>query len=336
MFGESRRVTVLVVLGVLVALLVFGYAIWMLVSERNSSRESAFLTGSETTVYVDPSQYPNWTPPAGSGGTTAGGEDMTPVAPEEGGGGTTPVAPSGSLFPTWFTSKPDDLPSGYTAKDLSPQFRKVRISGVTKVDTARTTTNAPVITIKENIGASDAAVNLTGMRIQSNAQTLLIPRAAKVYKTTGAALTNVTLANGQSAIIIGSTSPVNANFMGNSCMAYLNSRYTFVPKLSGGSCQRPAKNDIATFSGACQDYILRLQSCQEGNPSDSRIPASDSACRTFVSKLNYDGCVDRNQTNANFSTNTWNVWAGKSLVDPLHDRVLLLDANGKLVDYYLY
>lgn len=262
---------------------------------------------------------------------------MTPVAPD-GEGGTTGAAPrTGFSLPTWFSNSPsDDLPTGYTAKDLSPDFRKVRISAVKRVDTARTTTDAPVITIRESIGSGDAAVNLTGMRIQSNAQSFLIPRAAKIYKTTGAPLTNVALGNGQSAVIIGSASPVNANFMGNSCMGYLNQRYTFKPRLAGGSCARPTKNEIATFSGACQDYILRLPNCGEGNPSDSRIPASDSACRAFVSKINYDGCVERSQADANFSTNTWNVWAGKSLVDPLHDRVLLLDASGKLVDYFLY
>jgi hypothetical protein len=329
MFGESRRVTILVVLGVLAALLIFAYAIWMLVAERNTARETSMLTGSETTVYVNPGDYPGWNPPQDP--------NQAPPAPDASGSGSS-GSTGGGLVPTWLSSgsgSAGNLPAGYSERDLSPDFRKVRITAVKRVDTTRYPNDAQIITIKENIGSGDAAVNLTGMRVQSNSETFLIPRAAKVYKTSGAGLTNVALANGQSALIISSASPVNANFMGNRCMGYLNARYTFKPKLIG-TCERPTKGEIATFSGACQEYILRMGSCEEGNSGDSRIPASDSSCRAFVSKINYEGCVERNQASADFLTNVWNVWSGRDLLDPLHDGILLLDASGKLVDWYVY
>ena len=55
-----------------------------------------------------------------------------------------------------------------------------------------------------------------------------------------------------------------------------------------------------------------------------------------MANLNYDGCVKAHQADTRFFTNVWNVWSGNRFLDPLHDRVLLLDANGKLVDWYLY
>ena len=95
-------------------------------------------------------------------------------------------------------------------------------------------------------------------------------------------------------------------------------------------------SEFATFSGACQEYILKMKTCEAGNAADSRIPSSDSACRSFVSTINYDGCVKKSQGSDSFFSDTWNVWANKDIFDPLHDRILLLDGNGKLVDYFLY
>lgn len=331
MFGESRRVTVLIVVGALVALIVFGYAVFALFGERSTDERASIVTGTASNVYVDPSRYPGWDYEAAA----AARDDETPPAPS---GGTTKAAPRGGFIASLTGSGvPKDLPEGYGAGDLSPLFRKVRISSV-RVATRAGTFGGPtadMVTLKEAIGGGDTAVNLTGMRLKTNSGTYLIPRAAKVYKTTGAALANVTLADGQSALLYGSKSPVGANFMGNACMGYLNDRYTFVPRLAG-VCAKPTKSEIATFSGACQDYILKLGTCREGDPADSRIPSSDAACRSFVASISYEGCVERRQADAKFLTNVWNVWAGDLPLDPLHDRVLLLDQNGKLVDYRLY
>ncbi len=330
MFEDSKRnITILIVIGVVLALLFFGIVIWALFGERATQRNASITTSTQTTVYVDPAKCPLCNKVENTGGV-----DQTPVVTD--GGGTTPVAPasSGGIFSGIFSSTPKDLPTGYTAKDLSGQFRKVRISGVQRYKATQTGV-VDTVSLSENIGSSDAAINITGWKVQANQGSYAIQRAAKIYKTTGSALTNITLANGQSAKIYAGTSAVNANFMGNSCMGYLSSQYNFVPKLTG-TCTKPTKNEIATFSGACQDYILKMKTCEAGNASDSRIPATDNACRSFVANLNYDGCVKTHQTDAKFLSNTWNVWAGKSFLDPLHDRVLLLDSSGKLVDYFLY
>lgn len=337
MFGEPRRIVIgAVILGAIVVLVVFGFAINALFGTRSEIGElSNFTTSSQTTVYVDPSQCP-LCQRNGNGGVLSdsgqGGAGQTPdVSGESGSNG----GQSRGFLSSWISGVPRDLPTGYAAKDLSPQFRKVRISGVRTYSGSAAANNADTVRLTESIGSGDAAINITGWKLQANQGSYVIQRAAKVYKTGGSVLGDIALANGQSANIYSGSSAVRANFMGNSCMGYLSSQYSFVPKLSG-SCTRPTKNEIATFSGACQDYILKLGSCQAGDPNDSRIPASDSACRSFVANLNYDGCVRTRQADEKFSTNVWNVWSGKPFLDPLHDRVLLLDGNGKLVDYYLY
>jgi hypothetical protein len=342
MFGESRRIAVAVIVGIIVAILLFGYALWQIIADYRDKRD-AIQTASSTTVYVNPADYPGWQPTGGmgvAGGTGSntqsgtGSGDTTPNVSGSAGSGST----SGGIrswLPSLGGSKsvPTDLPNGYTAQNLSAQFRKVRISSVANREVS--STNAPEVTLSENIGSGDAAVTVTGWQIKTNSDTFTLPRAAKVYKTTGSSLSPITLANGQSVLVIGNTTPIGAHFMGNSCMGYLNQQFSFVPQLRN-LCERPTKMQIQTFSGACQNYIFSLNNCAAGNASDARIPSDDAACRSYIADLNYDGCVTRNQSNANFSTNIWNVWAGKPLVDPLHDQVLLLDGSGKLVDYYVY
>lgn len=340
MFGESRGLTALIIAGVIVILIIFGLLIRSVVNTRSESGDfENFVTSTQTTVYVDPNDCPLCRARGNTGilnpdGSITPDPNQTPDV--TGQGGTTPVAPaSGGFFSSWFSGVPRDLPTGYTAKDLSGQFRKVRIGAVRTYKGNAAATNADTVILNENIGSDDGAINITGWRIQTNKNSYAIQRAAKVYKTGGSALTNVTLANGQSANIYAGSSAVNANFMGNSCMGYLTAQYSFVPKLAG-MCTKPPKSEIATFTGLCQDYILKLKSCQPGDPNDSRIPVDDGACRNYVANLNYDGCVRLRQNDAKFLTNVWNIWAGKQFLDPLHDRVLLLDGNGKLVDYYLY
>lgn len=337
MFGESRWVTALIVAGVVVVLVIFGLLIRSVVGTRSEAGDfENIVTSSQTTVYVDPDDCPLCQANGNAGVLNPDGtrRDQTPDV--SGQGGTAPSAPrSGSFFGSLFSGVPRDLPAGYAAKDLSPQFRKVRISRVTTYKGNAAASNADTVVLTENIGSGDGAINVTGWRLQANQGSYAIQRAAKTYKTSGALLTNVTLANGQSARVYSGSSAVGANFMGNSCMGYLSSQYQFVPKLPG-TCVRPTKNEIATFTGACQEYILRLKSCQAGDPDDSRIPAGDAACRNFVANLNYDGCVRTRQTDPKFFSNVWHLWSGREFLDPLHDRVLLLDANGKLVDWYLY
>lgn len=333
MFGEPRRIVIgAVVLGVLLVLTVFGLVIRSQFSTRAEIGElSNFTTSSQTTVYVDPARCP-LCQASGNGGVLPGegqsGGQTPDVSGETGSG-------SGGILSGWFSGVPRDLPAGYAAKDLSPYFRKVRIGSVKTYAGSAAATNADTVRLNENIGSGDPAVTITGWKLQANQGSYVIQRAAKTYKTAGSVLGDVSLANGQAANVYSGASAVRANFMGNSCMGYLSSQYAFVPKLTG-SCSRPAKSEIATFSGACQEYILRLKACEAGNPDDSRIPAGDSACRAFVATLTYDGCVKRRQDAEGFYTNVWNIWSGKKFLDPLHDRVLLLDANGKLVDYYLY
>lgn len=337
MFGESRWVTALVIAGVVVVLAVFGFLIRSVINTRSESNDftNTYVTSSQTTVYVDPAQCP-LCQANGNGGVlnpaSGSNPDQTPNVTGE---GASAGQSSGGFFGNLFSSTPKDIPTGYTAKDLSGQFRRVRITGVRTYKGTAAATNADTVLLRENIGSGDSPVNVTGWRLQANQGSYVIQRAAKIYRTSGATLGNVTLANGQSANVYSGSSAVRANFMGNSCMGYLSTQYDFVPKLAG-TCTRPTKNEIATFSGACQDYILKLKTCQAGDPNDSRIPESDPACRSFVAKLNYDGCVSTHQADARFFTDVWNIWSGDRFLDPLHDRVLLLDGNGKLVDWYLY
>ncbi len=77
-------------------------------------------------------------------------------------------------------------------------------------------------------------------------------------------------------------------------------------------------------------------------PSNPPVFYSDTQCYDVLSTINYQGCYEKNHAGKNFLSNEWWIWLGKysqpqvNIFDPLHDRVLLFDANGKLVDEYIY
>lgn len=324
--NRSAGTWVLIAAAVLIALVLVVYATASYNGERlaDHTSTSSITVGSSTTFLVDPKNV--LTKPAPRGATTTPAADQTPPAPAAGRGGFL-----GRLF-SRVTGR-DDLPSGYTQADLSPYYQKVTVSNVRRPRSTRTTIQPSSVQLKANAG--DVPVVITGWQLKTNRSGVAIPRGVRTYHTTPTPLESIELRKGENATVYTSASPVGANFMLNKCSGYLARSYTFVPNIPQ-SCPRPKKGEIETFTGTCQEYILRLRTCEAGNPNNAQIPGSDPACRAYVASLNYEGCVAARQKDADFFRKEWRIWTGVNFLDPLHDRVLLLDQNGKLVDWYSY
>lgn len=328
--NRSAGTIALIVVAVIIALVLIVYAAASYtggVDERAPRDATSSITiGSSTSFLVDP-RYKLTKPEPTTGGQGTTGSNTTPPAP----------APSrGGLFGSFFSriTGSNTLPAGYTQTDLSPYYQKVTISGVRRARSSRTSAEQPSwVTLKADAG--DVPVVVTGWQVKTNRSGFTMPRGVRVYHTTASPLENIELRKGEVANIYTSSSPLNANFIVNKCSGYLGKSYPFSPPLPN-SCPRPKKGEIETFTGVCQEYILRLRTCDTGNPNDSRVPSNDPSCRSFVSTLNYEGCVQRYQKDLDFFRKEWKVWSGSNFLDPLHDRVLLLDSNGKLVDSYSY
>lgn len=347
--STTSRVLVIIAAVIGVALVVYAIVSFRGTSSTTTTSGTTVTTGerpsitiaTSTTLYVDPRTVQNR---GDVGGGSSGGNGQTSGST---GSGVTPPAPAstrttGGLFGSFFgrlTGRPD-LPSGYTQSDLSQLYRAVRVNNV---QAARAgggglfggSGTVDTVTLRENIGSNDAPISITGWTLKSNRGSYKIGQGVRLYRTTSVPLESIVLRDGERALVVSGTSAVTTNFMVNSCMGYLSTRYTFAPQLPR-SCPSVPKSDIETFTGACQDYILKLRTCAEGDVNDARIPANDTACRRYVGELTYEGCIKRRQNESGFLSGEWRVWSGDRFIDPLHDRVLLLDQNGKLVDWYVY
>ncbi len=254
------------------------------------------------------STFPGYGIPGGSSSTIRAG----------GGVGETPAI------------NPEDIPPGFPKNLISPHFHEVRITQVSPVQSNTPNTYETVV-----LTANTNKASIGGWILASNRGHEFIPPAiSKLNPSVPAIVQDIVLKNGETLTLYSSLSPLNANFRINKCTGYLNNTYHFDPPLPQ-ECPMVNQRDITTFTGACQDYLLSIGSCQSSAPG-YLIPNYDYACRAYVQRLNYQGCVNAHRADADFLGSAWLAWTGHRFMDPLHDQILLFDANAKLVDRYVY
>lgn len=234
---------------------------------------------------------------------------------------------------------PRTIPQGFTLEDLSPYFKQVRVGPVS--GSARTYTT---ISVRANFtdGNIPDGVNVTGWTLVGNRKSeQRIPRAAEVYTPSGSPpLTDIVLRQGHTLAMYSTSSPIG-NFRTNKCMGYIAKSFNFEPRLSA-SCPTIDKTGISTLKAACQDYINSLGICPVPDLNAKGV-LGDDRCRAFLSDINYGGCFAEHRDDGDFLRSEWRVWLRppektkeEFFLDSRHDRVLLLDNNGFLVDLFTY
>lgn len=230
----------------------------------------------------------------------------------------------------------EDIPSGFVLKDLSPYFKKVGLS-VSFNDVAGIP--YPQIRIYSNFDGNEN-VNITGWRVKTNrGSTVPIPRAIEYYNATGfGASGDVILKQGDYAYIYVIRSPIGNNLRLNKCTGYLSSEFNFDPELPR-DCPSADRGQLYALSGRCQSFILSLSSCQIPTPTqiNSFSNPNDNSCQGYFNALNYRSCYDTHYFDADFLSNEWRIWLGQGFsIDEDHDRAMLFDSKGLLVDEYSY
>ena len=231
------------------------------------------------------------------------------------------------------TSTPPEPPEGFKTEDLSPYFKKIRISGVSASVFYKSPSRI-TLTTAYNLNEK---INISGWRLKSNREEFIIPQAIEIYDPFGLSqASDIKLEKDQRVYIYSSVSAFGRNLRLNKCIGYLENTYDFIPSLPR-NCPRIARSEIYDLGGACQNYLMSLSSCEVPN-SNNTIIAWNEKCRQFVERanINYKGCFDRYRADLDFLSKEWWVWAGVNIFDPYHDRVLLLDKEGLLVDVYIY
>jgi len=252
-----------------------------------------------------------------------------------------PVSPESVISPEIPTipAIPDYLiPSGFTRSQLSPYFGKIMIS----VPYASFYNyNPSEIKIYSNL-SNNEKVNVTGWQIKTNNGEIIVPQAVNVYEPSGLALSEDVVILGNSNIsIYSNTNPLNRNLRLNKCIGYLGNSYIFFPPLPK-NCPTISHSDVSYLSGQCQSYIFSLWGCEEPDVSFyNSLPGigEGNTCRQFLDTINYKGCFQKHRLDSNFLSNEWRMWLGwgiQPILNPQHDRVLLFDKQGLLVDEYIY
>lgn len=235
--------------------------------------------------------------------------------------------PNYTFYSGWGSTSETSTFSNYKT---SSYFKKVRIESIKNlVDYQPKYEEISLVAD----GISDK-VDITGWSLVSNKNNFVITFGIKNLDFSKSFQeSNIVLKKGDRVKIYSTYSPLGVNFALNKCSGYLNNGYFFVPPLEK-NCPRPEKRDIAHLSGICQEYILKLDSCEI--PKLFQINNSDPACLGYLNKINYQGCFEKYKNASDFYTKEWRIFMGREILDDLHDKVLLFDRNGLLVDEYIY
>ncbi len=226
----------------------------------------------------------------------------------------------------------EDIPTGFAAADLSPDFGRVEIASVRRPSSWG---DGGGFTLRSVSELKDY-LDITGWRIKSNNGEITVKGGASSVPPVN--LQRIVLRPRTSAIFYADQQSFVKNVELNKCTGYLNNTYTLDPKLPK-NCPRPDRGETIAFSGACQSFVRSLGSCEQPTSSElNRFTGSNNIpCHEFLEDLNYANCVGKYSSDPNFYSYGWRVWTSDEVhFDSQHDWLLLFDENSLLVDEYIY
>ena len=236
------------------------------------------------------------------------------------------------------TKKPNipdyKIPTGFTIDDLSVYFDKVRISSVSRASSNPSSYSSVVLS--GSIG-KDENINISGWTIRGNRGTMVIPQGVEVYSPYSQnSPTDILMKQSQQVKIYSTEGPLGENILLNVCTGYLDDVFTFTPRMPR-NCPRIDYDEITYLKGKCQDYIRSLGTCEMPNNASPAL-VGDSECKQFTDRISYRGCFDNHQNDDDFLKKEWRIWMDDQFMrlDSSHDRLLIYDRNGFIVDEYTY
>jgi hypothetical protein len=261
--------------------------------------------------------------PKTEGGSTA--KTNTSKSETKSSGVSLPSGTSGVTPP-----KSVDVPGWVDSTKISPYFREIRMSSLS----AGSTRSQGSVTLKSSSNRA-GKINITGWQIKAKNGGIFIPQGVERYFGAGLSVEgDISLAKGDYLTIYTSVSPLGQNIRLNKCMGYLQEEIKFNPSISK-QCPRPDVDSVRPYSSGCIDYVRTISTC-EVPKSNPPVPYSDYRCREYLQQFNYKGCYSNHYGDANFLSSQWRAWAGALFLNSSHDRVLLLDKQGLVVDYREY
>ncbi len=186
---------------------------------------------------------------------------------------------------------------------------------------------------------SGKEVSTAGWKLVGKSGSAVFPQGAEVPKSGRVnELAPITLAPGDSAIIVTGRSPIGISFRENECTGYLEENQDFRPALTM-SCPS-AWEEYDRFydddDDACRRFAQTVPYCTSETDVPNDAPRS---CDAFAEEyLNYNGCVAAHGQESGFASKTWRVYLGESkeLYPRSSGTIELLDAEGRVIDSLKY
>ena len=266
----------------------------------------------------------------GNGGGAAVAPEPTPIAPPFD-YGSSPVSPTTISSPG---INPSEIPSGFTAAQLSPYFKEIVIGGAYgSYGGFGFGSSYGAVTLYANLSQNET-VDVTGWQLKSHTGSEYVPQAVEVYQPSGfAPAQDIHLGSGQTLYLYSSPGTINLRL--NECIGYLEKDLNTNPQLPL-TCPYINQSQISNFTGQCQNYILSIPACTVPDNNSLQIPQTDYACQQYLNTMNYGGCFNAHVSDANFLSNQWWAWTGTNIAGSYHDVIQLFDRSGLLVDQYSY
>lgn len=237
--------------------------------------------------------------------------------------------------------KPKPIPpSGFSEKDLSPFYGQVIIKKVNPPN-PYSYSPAQVLTLSAEPGNNEP-IFITGWKLRGNrsGDTFVPFGIADMSPVNlGGVETRIALSPGEYANFYTNASAIKRNFRLNKCTGFLNNFYAFVPTLPNDCPKLFERGEAVTFSGTCQSFLFSLRACANISPNDRNRFGSeqDLGCRAIMDRYNFGYCYNKFRSQANFFSKEWRIWLdNRPNFDRQHDRILLFDNAGLLVDEYIY
>lgn len=232
-------------------------------------------------------------------------------------------------------------PIGFTNAQLSPFYKQVRIDSVIRPDANSYYSSGGQFAVYADWSLKQP-IDVTGWSVRGNkGNAVTISQAIADYNpNTFSTLQNsdVILESGGRVYVYGWKSVFGKNLRLNKCTGYLNENYKFDPSLPN-DCPRVDSGRLVLLSGKCQDFVRSMNTCVTPRPDDlNRISGFvEDECRALINKQNLVSCYDGYHNEANFFSKEWRIWNSDPMTfDTYHDRLVLFDKNGLVVDEYTY
>lgn len=240
---------------------------------------------------------------------------------------------SASIFDRFLGYRPGFSTSPDPA--TSPYASQIRLSsnGATASDPRQ-----EYITISTQ-GSISSGITITGWSLESASSHLKVTiGSAASVPALGNLNTEapVTITSGSVVYVTTGPSPSGSSFRTNKCTGYFEQFQDFTPRLAT-ECPRPQDEMLlypaqTANNPACESYVKGLQQC---TLTVNAIPGNlGTSCQDFIlNNLSYNGCIMAHKNDPDFSKNEWRIFINRQqeLWKNTHDRILLLDENGKLV-----